>query len=112
MPDQDVDEALRRIESFLETRKPKGWPEVTDRQRTAARLARAAIQIGLPGEGGLPPLPDDLMETRATWLAAAMIAAQGTVGECRKETPYAPLRPVLTDEGLRWCCLHNPEHCA
>ena len=32
--------------------------------------------------------------------------------ECRVEAPYAPMRPVLTSEGVRWCCTHHPEHCA
>jgi hypothetical protein len=42
-------------------------------------------------------------------LAAAALELKG---QCRLETPYADLRPVLTAEGLRWCCTHETEHCS
>jgi len=36
-----------------------------------------------------------------------------TLGECRRDTPYAPLRPVIGADGrFKWCCTHDPEHCA
>jgi len=35
------------------------------------------------------------------------------MGECRRETPYAALRPVIDSQGqFKWCCDHTPEHCA
>jgi hypothetical protein len=33
-------------------------------------------------------------------------------GECREELPYAPLKPVLRNGEIVWCCEHDPEHCA
>lgn len=51
--------------------------------------------------------------TLAKGLRAALNLSSASFGECRKATPYAPLRPVLDADGrLRWCCGHEPEHCA
>lgn len=50
--------------------------------------------------------------TLAKGLRAALTLARASAGECRRERPYSPLRPVLDAErGLRWCCNHDPEHC-
>jgi len=52
--------------------------------------------------------------------AAALIAqlaeatAQSVSGVCRKQHDdgnYADLRPVLDDDGLRYCCTGLPQHC-
>ena len=55
-------------------------------------------------------------DTSARLLSAShiLMAALGTgLGECRKETPFAALRPVIDSNGtLKWCCSHDPEHCA
>jgi hypothetical protein len=46
---------------------------------------------------------------RATKASLAMVAS---MGECRREVPYSTLRPVLdSNNELKWCCNHNPEHC-
>jgi hypothetical protein len=51
--------------------------------------------------------------TLAAGLKAALSLLSGSVGECRRAVPYSPLRPVLEADGrLRWCCSHEPEHCA
>lgn len=39
------------------------------------------------------------------FLALASVVA--AAGECRVTTPYAGLRPILEDEGLRWVCTHQ-----
>ena len=37
----------------------------------------------------------------------------GGAGECRMQTPYRPLSPVLDPSGLRYCCDHRPTfHCS
>lgn len=42
------------------------------------------------------------------WALATTVEA---LGECRVTTPYASLRPILEDDGLRWACTHkNKEH--
>jgi hypothetical protein len=47
-----------------------------------------------------------------TALRATLVAAQGTIGQCRKATPYGALRPVIDAAGaFHWCCTHDPEHC-
>jgi len=46
-------------------------------------------------------------------LSATFALVSGGSGECRVVTPYAPIRPVIDQDGnLRWCCTHDPEHCA
>jgi hypothetical protein len=48
-----------------------------------------------------------------TILHALLMAKGGSIGECRKATPYKPLKPVIDAGGkLIWCCEHDPEHCA
>lgn len=53
---------------------------------------------------------------RAAGLVAqlALAAADAVTGSCRKrhdDSNYADLRPVLDDDGLRYCCTGNPQHC-
>ncbi|MDQ0474829.1 hypothetical protein [Labrys wisconsinensis] len=44
-------------------------------------------------------------------LASRSLAASATgLGECRRAQPFKPLRLVLKDEGLFWCCTHDPPH--
>ena len=46
-------------------------------------------------------------------LLAMTAATVGSVrGQCEREEPFAPLFPVLTDDGLKWCCSHEPRHCS
>lgn len=49
-----------------------------------------------------------LLETSSHLLAAA----SSTLGECRVETPYAEIRPIIdSNKQLHWCCTHDPWHC-
>ena len=35
------------------------------------------------------------------------------MGECRREHPYKPLRPIIDEDGkFKWCCTHTPPHCS
>ena len=56
----------------------------------------------------------DDMRILAMAAGALRLAAMITgIGECRRDTPYSPLRPVIDHKGkLKWCCTHSPEHCA
>jgi hypothetical protein len=41
-----------------------------------------------------------------------LLASASAIGECRRKKPYAPLKPVIDDQGnFKWCCEHDPEHC-
>jgi hypothetical protein len=41
------------------------------------------------------------------------LLAMSSLGECRKQTPYAALKPVIDANGnFKWCCEHTTEHCA
>jgi hypothetical protein len=42
--------------------------------------------------------------------AIAALLSSGGIGECRLDTPYSALQPVLDANGLRWCCSHDPQH--
>lgn len=42
-----------------------------------------------------------------------MLLASASSGECRQETPYGQLHPVIDEHGnFMWCCNHPKEHCA
>lgn len=46
-------------------------------------------------------------------LETVLLAADTLLGECRQATPFAPLQPTIDAHGdFRWCCTHDPEHCA
>jgi len=46
-------------------------------------------------------------------LHSFLLASASAIGECRLAKPYAPLKPVIDDQGhFKWCCEHNPEHCS
>ncbi len=45
-------------------------------------------------------------------LHSYVFASASALGECRKKTPYKPLKPVIQADGsFQWCCEHDPEHC-
>lgn len=51
-----------------------------------------------------------LLITAAGLLILSAIATG--LGECRLQTPYSRLHPVISSNGVfQWCCDHNPEHC-
>jgi hypothetical protein len=37
----------------------------------------------------------------------ALATTVAAAGECRVTTPYASLRPILEEDGLRWACTHR-----
>lgn len=79
-------------------------PELKDAVADLQRLA-AKFRVGVALE-----LDDSLRLAEAS--AIILAAAAGSFGECRKDVPYQPIRPVIPPEGgLRWCCTHDPEHC-
>lgn len=84
--------------------------ESAERVRGAKRdletAAEALIQIEHSGgTGELPGL--------AAVRSALESAADGLGGECQVDTPFAPLRAVITPSGhLQWCCSHPTQHCA
>lgn len=59
-----------------------------------ARLEKLAMVDSLPAE------------IQGLMLAAA--AAIGSVGECRKHTPFSPIYVIRSDDGLQYCCGHDP----
>jgi hypothetical protein len=55
----------------------------------------------------------DDSELFAEALGATLTAFSTSLGECRRETPFSALHPVIDHEGnFKWCCNHDPEHCA
>ncbi|MGW6850452.1 hypothetical protein ACWGCK_17060 [Streptomyces virginiae] len=47
----------------------------------------------------------------ARLLARGLAKFLDSVGECQRSRPFQPLFPVYDDEGLRYCCTHDPRHC-
>jgi hypothetical protein len=46
-------------------------------------------------------------------LLVTLRAMESSLGECRKESPYSTLHPVIDEDGsFRWCCNHETEHCS
>lgn len=53
------------------------------------------------------------LHTLSKSLTTFLAAQAATLGECRRETPYAPLQPVIEADGsFRWCCTHSTPHCS
>jgi hypothetical protein len=59
---------------------------------------------------GAPPSGDLAVVGRAARLA--LVAAASGLGECREDTPYAPLYPLIENGTFKWCCTHDPSHCS
>jgi hypothetical protein len=60
----------------------------------------------------------NILEDRTLGVAVAkamrvtLAAVGGSLGECRRDTPFSALFPVITNEGVfEWCCNHVPQHC-
>jgi len=52
------------------------------------------------------------VRTIALGIVEALSAVSMSMGECRQDVPFSPMRPVRTVDGtLKWCCNHDPEHC-
>jgi hypothetical protein len=46
-------------------------------------------------------------------LQVTLRAMEASLGECRKESPYSTLHPVIDENGnFSWCCNHETEHCS
>jgi hypothetical protein len=89
---------------------PFGAAGGTERLRIAPRDAgerKLALALGCRKQ------PDGSIVCDAGAVTSLMALAAGSLGECRKARPYSGLRPVLDAKGtLKWCCNHDPEHCA
>lgn len=73
-------------------------------------LAQPATAPTNTTDESIKTLADGLTVLLRTSLAT--LSAVMSSGECRKEVPYSPLRPVIDSDGnFKWCCNHNPEHC-
>ncbi len=49
---------------------------------------------------------------QALRLNTMLLMTLASLGECRMETPYSRLRPVIKSDGTQvWCCNHKQEHC-
>jgi hypothetical protein len=77
-------------------------------------IAEAINRLDAALEGGTV----DILEDRTLSLAVAkamrvtLAAVGGSLGECRKTTPFSALFPVITSDGtFEWCCNHVPPHC-
>lgn len=66
-----------------------------------------------PAIAGLAVESGQLSPALLRALETVLAAADALLGECRLDTPFAPLQPTIDANGdFRWCCTHDPEHCA
>ena len=62
---------------------------------------------------GCRKMPDGTIVCGPGAVTSLMALAAGSLGECRRARPFSGLRPALDAKGtLKWCCNHDPEHCA
>ena len=55
----------------------------------------------------------EVIQTISQALRLSLAALSDSLGECRVQAPYSPLRPVIDSDGhFQWCCNHMPEHCS
>jgi hypothetical protein len=88
-----------------------GHPNAGDLERQIADAVRALDELAATQTYDLFRTSGGA--TLAKGLRAALTLARASAGECRRAEPYSPLRPVLgVDSQIRWCCNHDPEHCA
>ena len=95
----DLGDFYREVEATLEA-----LQGVLKNQRIADGVLSPRAESGFAA--------DDLsVIARAAQLA--LVASSAGLGECRAETPYAPLYPLIDHDGaFKWCCTHDPNHCA
>ena len=68
---------------------------------------RADLRKSVASEG-VEAVPNTMYRAVDTLLEVA----SSLIGECRRQTPYAALQPIITANGqFQWCCTHDPEHC-
>jgi hypothetical protein len=97
----------------------RGW-DALDAEELRAALKRSSEDLERwkrSFRGGLtfqPPGDADLEGALAQAVQVLLAANAATLGECRVQAPYMPIRPVIDAQGkFRWCCGHSPdEHCA
>jgi hypothetical protein len=79
------------------------------REQLRASADRLELALG-HGEEGLAAGVDPL-DALVRAALATVTALEASLGECRLETPYVPLRPIIDSEGaFGWTCTHSPEH--
>lgn len=102
MPVQEPGDQVRAVaEAVVE--QPLSSDVSIQLDEAIAAIAREADQLGDPAQAAL---------FRATVaLMAASKASMQSIGECQMAQPYADVYVVMTPEGSRYCCTHNPQHC-
>jgi len=96
----------------------KGMPSVPAWKRSVRelveRLDSFAAETPYPSFGDRPSLSSpEVIQTISQALRLSLTALSDSLGECRVQAPYSPLRPVIDKDGnFHWCCNHTPEHCS
>jgi hypothetical protein len=85
-------------------------PELPELPRQTEHIEEVYVQLTESLSGQIEP-------ERAAALVAglAVAAAQAVGGVCRREHNdgnYAELRPVYDNDGVRYCCTGDPQHCS
>jgi hypothetical protein len=82
-----------------------------DSAQAGASLGRSreAIEAIFESEG---PATEDQLRAAVVLLGEVVTELEESIGECRREHPYAPLRFIVDSSGRRICCTHSPPHCS
>ena len=82
--------------------------------RIDALLRERGVDPGRPAIGSARA-DDTEMLALALHASRLMLAMSEStlLGECRREKPFKPLRPIIDENGtFKWCCTHSPPHCS
>lgn len=102
MPVQEPGDQVRAVaEAVVEQPRSAAISEQLD--NAIAAIAGVADRLDDPAQAAL-------FRATVTLLAAAKTSMQ-SAGECQIDEPYADVYIVMTPEGRRYCCTHNPQHC-
>lgn len=100
---QDVNKMIERIDAAL------GVQAAVVTLDRLPDLTTGGVQAEHASVGSHETMTLQLEATRL--MLSAMSATM--LGECRVETPFKPLRPVIDEDGnFKWCCTHTPPHCS
>jgi hypothetical protein len=103
--DMPVEEPGQQVRAVAETvvEQPSSSDVSVQVDEAITAIAREADSLTDPAQAAL-------FRATVTLMAAAKATMQ-SIGECQIVEPYADVYVVMTPEGQRYCCTHNPQHC-
>jgi hypothetical protein len=83
--------------------------DVRDFRAEATRLSNELDGFVVRGEA----LERTEMNALLNAVQLSLAASAASLGECRRQTPYSSLYPLIDSDGaFKWCCTHPEPHCS